>query len=204
VTEPSREGETTTPPQVVVIGGPNGAGKTTCAAALLPEDLRIQQFVNADTIAAGLSAFAPDTVAVQAGRIMLARIANLAEQRQNFAFETTLASRSFAPFLRRIQREGYLVHIVYVWLRSPELAIERVQDRVRRGGHHVPEATVRRRYWRGLTNFKQVYQPIADSWVLCNNSGGRPMVVAQGKRQVVTTVEDAKIYDEFQRSGPRE
>src|SRR5205823_5999398 len=137
VTELSRDPQSSTSPQVVVVGGPNGAGKTTCAAALLPEDLQIRQFVNADTIAAGLSAFAPDTVAVQAGRLMLSRIAELAQQRHDFAFETTLASRSFAPFLRRIQREGYLVHVIYVWLRSPELAIERVRDRVRRGGHHV-------------------------------------------------------------------
>lgn len=95
-------------------------------------------------------------------------------------------------------------HIIYVWLRSPELAIERVRDRVRRGGHHVPEVTVRRRYWRGLANFKQVYRPMADSWVLCDNSGERPLVVAQGERQAVATLIDPGVYDEFERSSPGE
>jgi predicted ABC-type ATPase len=200
VTDPLHEAETTTPPQVVVIGGPNGAGKTTCAAALLPEDLRIQQFVNADTIAAGLSAFAPDTVAVQAGRIMLMRIAELAQQRQNFAFETTLASRSFAPFLRRIRREGYLVRIVYVWVQSPELAVDRVAARVRQGGHQVPEDVVRRRYGRGLLNFLHIYRPLANTWAVCDNSGSEPVIVARGEHERVTEVLDHGRYESIERS----
>jgi predicted ABC-type ATPase len=184
----------------VVIGGPNGAGKTTCAAALLPEDLRIQQFVNADTIAAGLSAFAPDTVAVQAGRIMLARIAELAEQRKNFAFETTLASRTFAPFLRRIQQEGYLVRLVYVWVQSPELAVQRVAERVRQGGHHVREDVVRRRFWRGLTNFLHIYRPLANMWTMSDNSGSEPVIVARGEHDGVTEVLDQDRYERIERS----
>jgi predicted ABC-type ATPase len=99
-------------PRVIVVGGPNGAGKTTCATTLLPADLDIRQFVNADTIASGVSAFAPETVAIQSGRVMLARLAELARQREDFAFETTLASRTFAPFLRRLQRGGYHVRLV--------------------------------------------------------------------------------------------
>jgi len=126
---PVEEGQ----PAVVILGGPNGAGKTTCAAALLPVDLNIRQFVNADTIAAGLSAFAPETAAVAAGRVMLHRLTELARERQSFAFETMLASRSFAPLLRRLKEDGYRVHLVYVWLRSPELAVQRVAARVSQG-----------------------------------------------------------------------
>src|SRR5262245_6662254 len=123
-------------PQVVVLGGPNGAGKTTSANALLPDSLALRQFVNADIIATGLAGFAPETAALQAGRIMLNRLEELARLQQDFAFETTLASRTFAPFLRRLQGEGYTVQVIYVWLRNPKLAVQRVAERVRRGGHH--------------------------------------------------------------------
>jgi predicted ABC-type ATPase len=117
-----------TKPRVVVIGGPNGTGKTTCAGVLLPHDLAITQFVNADTIAAGLAGFAPESVSLQAGRIMIARIRELADQRRDFAFETTLSSRSFAPFLRQIRTDGYQINLLYIWLRTPELAVQRVQE----------------------------------------------------------------------------
>jgi predicted ABC-type ATPase len=169
-------------PRVVVLAGPNGAGKTTCAATLLPEGMDIRQFVNADTIAAGLSAFAPDTAAIQAGRIPLARVAELARQRQDFAFETTLASRSFAPFLRKLQQDGYHVHLIYIWLRTPELALLRVAERVRQGGHSVPAEVVSRRYRRGLANLTQLYQPLADTWIICDNSsvGSAAEVIARG------------------------
>jgi predicted ABC-type ATPase len=188
-------------PRVVVIGGPNGAGKTTCASVLLPFDLNIRQFVNADTIAAGLSAFAPATAAIQAGRIMLARLEELARQRQDFASETTLASRSFAPFLRRLQAEGYHVRVVYVWLRTPELAVERVKARAQEGGHSVPAATVQRRYWRGLANFFKIYRPLADAWVLCDNSGEGPVIVARGAKGIAAKVFDQEIYHTIQQAA---
>lgn len=190
-------------PAVVIIGGPNGAGKTTCAAALLPVDLAIRQFVNADTIASGLSAFAPETAAVTAGRVMLRRLAELGRERQNFAFETTLASRSFAPFLRRLREDGYQIHLIYVWLRTPELAVQRVAARVSQGGHAVPEETIRRRYARGVANFLQLYRPLADSWVLCDNSGSGPVVVARGIREAATQILDEGIYHEIERRRSR-
>jgi predicted ABC-type ATPase len=190
-------------PRVIVLGGPNGAGKTTCAGELLPHELALRQFVNADTIAAGLSAFAPELVAVEAGRMMLARIHQLARDRADFAFETTLASRSFAPFLRRVGQEGYEVGIVYVWLQSPELALERVEERVRRGGHAVPEETVRRRYWRGLTNFVHLYRPLAESWVLCDNSGEAAVVVARGESLAAPEIFDQELYERFHRAASR-
>src|SRR3990167_10951720 len=126
-------------PHVLVIAGPNGAGKTTAAPALLNKTLQISHFINADTIAAGLSAFAPEKVAIQAGRTMLKRLHHLAEQGENFAFETTLASRSFAPWITELKKKGYLFHLTFLLLDSADLAVSRVTERVKLGGHFVPE-----------------------------------------------------------------
>ena len=140
-------------PKVVVIAGPNGAGKSTAATRILQDALAVQEFVNADVIARGLSAFKPESVALTAGRVMLQRLDALAAERADFAFETTLASRSFAPWLKRLNVSGYEFHLFFVWLPTAEAAIARVQERVRSGGHHVPEATVIRRFQSGLKNF---------------------------------------------------
>lgn len=123
---------------VVVIGGPNGAGKSTTASLLLPEGLGIRQFVNAEAIVAGLSAFSPESVTMEAGRIMLRRLRELGDTRNDFAYETTLSARMFAPFLRELMAEGYEIHLIYIWLREPALAVERVARRVESGGHFVP------------------------------------------------------------------
>jgi predicted ABC-type ATPase len=131
-------------PHVVVVAGANGAGQSTSAPALLRDALEVSEFVNADTIATGLSAFRPQSVAVTAGRIMLTRMRGLAAARANFAFETTLASRSFAPWLLQLGQEGYRVHILFLWLRSAELAVSRIAERVRLGGHDVAADVVRR------------------------------------------------------------
>jgi predicted ABC-type ATPase len=166
--------------KVVVIAGPNGAGKSTTAPAVLRNALRVNEFVNADTIAAGLSAFSPDTVAIKAGRVMLERVRELAREGRDFAFETTLASRTFAPWLKTLQSHGYTFHLVYLWLPTVELAVARVAERVRRGGHAVSEDVVRRRYDRSLTNFFGLYSGFADSWLMVNNSvRPRPRVVAK-------------------------
>ena len=157
-------------PNVVVIAGPNGAGKSTTAPVLLRQVFALDKFVNADTIASGLSAFDPDSVAFAAGRLMLVRLRELAEMRADFAFETTLASRTFAPWLRGLQRAEYVVHLIYLWLPSADLAVERVAERVRRSGHAVPEHVVRRRYDRSLSNFFNAYRPLADSWLMLDNS----------------------------------
>jgi predicted ABC-type ATPase len=157
-------------PHLIVIAGPNGAGKSTAAPALLPQTLGITEFVNADAIALGLSAFAPETVAFSAGRIMLNRLRQLANQQANFAFETTLATRSYAPWIANLRENGYRFHLIFLWLPNPELAISRVQERVRTGGHNVPEETIRRRYHAGIRNFFQLYRSLADSWRFYNNS----------------------------------
>ncbi|BCU14148.1 Zeta toxin family protein [Microcystis aeruginosa NIES-88] len=137
---------------VYLIGGPNGSGKTTVAKKILPNFLGVIEYVNADEIAAGLSPFNPESVAIQAGRLMLERLVTLKCQGIDFAFESTLASRHFARFLRDCQSSGYRLNLIYFWLQSPELALERVHRRVASGGHNIPEDVVRRRYERGRIN----------------------------------------------------
>lgn len=149
-------------PNVIVIAGPNGAGKSTLAPALLRDTFDILEFVNADTIAEGLSAFAPEDASFDAGRVMLGRLRELAAAEKNFAFETTLATRFYAAWLRGLQtKSDYRVSIVFLWLRNVDLAIARVAARVKIGGHSIPEETIRRRYERSMMNFFELYRPVA-------------------------------------------
>jgi predicted ABC-type ATPase len=148
-------------PHVFVIAGPNGAGKSTAAPALLRDLLGVAEYVNADLIAQGLSAFDPQSVAFQAGRVMLGRLRQLAARRRHFAFETTLATRGYLPWLRTLRADGFAFDLAFLWLPSPEMAVARVAERVCRGGHDVPEAVIRRRYARGLQNFFRLYRPRA-------------------------------------------
>jgi predicted ABC-type ATPase len=169
-------------PGVIVLAGPNGAGKSTSARALLAETLSVMTYVNADLIAQGLSGFDPEGAAVQAGRIMLRRIRELTAQRADFAFETTLAGRTYARWLREFREDGYHLHLEYFWLVSADLAVSRVAERVRNGGHDVPEATFRQRYQRSLENFFTAYSPLMDSWRVHDNSGpAAPVLVAQSQ-----------------------
>jgi len=178
-------------PQVYLIGGPNGAGKTTSALALLEHELVGVNFINADFIAAQLCPSAPESVAFQAGRMLLTRLKELFTARCDFAFESTLATKGFAPFLRQCQAQGYRVTLLYFWLDSPELALDRVQRRVSLGGHSVPEADIRRRYIRGLVNLHNLYIPLADRWTIFDNSSGQA-------RTIAAKYEDTSIiiYDE--------
>lgn len=172
-------------PQLVILAGPNGAGKTTISREVLHKTLGIANFVNADTIAAGLSGFDPDRAAFAAGRIMLARLKELAAERSDFAFETTLASRTFAPWIRGLTFSGYRAHLIYVWVRSPRLSVLRVRARVKRGGHSVPELTIRRRYARSAANLFRLYLPLVmesnGTWQIYDNSGLDPRIVAEGE-----------------------
>jgi len=161
-----------------VIGGANGSGKTTVALNILPV-LGVLEYVNADAIAAGLSPLNPDTMAMQAGRLMLERLEMLSNAGTDFAFETTLAARTFAPFLRSCKARGYGINLVYFWLSSPDLAVQRVAERVASGGHSIPETTVRRRYERGRKNLMQLYLPICDRWIIYDNAGTSLNAVAQ-------------------------
>jgi predicted ABC-type ATPase len=165
-------------PNLYVVAGPNGAGKSTFARLFLPEYADCREFVNADLIAAGLSPFNPESLDLQAGKLMLERIETLAEARVDFGFETTLAGKSWVPVLRRLRELGYRLHIFFLWIPGPELALKRIEERVRAGGHFVPEEVVRRRYARGLHNFFQLYTPLVDGWLIFDNSQKPPPLVA--------------------------
>jgi predicted ABC-type ATPase len=167
-------------PHLVMLAGPNGAGKSTAAPALLAGTLELTEFVNADVIARGLSAFRPEDVAVEAGRIMLERLRFLAALQASFAFETTLASRSFAPWIADLRLKNYVFHLIFLYLPSPEAAIARVAERVRAGGHDVPVETIRRRYSAGLRNFFHLYRPLTDWWRFYENTNSSgPQLIAK-------------------------
>ena len=188
---------TATSPGVVVLGGPNGAGKSTAAPRLLRGSLRVEEFVNADTLAQGLSAFRPQDVALEAGRITLARLDSLESQRKSFAFESTLASHALVRRLRRLKQRGYSVHVVYLWLPTVDLALARVAERVRTGGHDVPAETVRRRFDRGRRNFFTLYRPLADTWRLYDASAiTGPRLAATGGQEEPTKLRDPKTWRE--------
>lgn len=163
--------------KIIIIAGPNGAGKTTFAREFLPNEAGCPVFVNADLIAAGLAPFAPETAAVQAGRLMLQELARHFAMRQSFAFETTLSGRGYLRHIREWQSVGYRVKLLFLQLDSVDEAIARVAQRVRQGGHHIPEATIRRRFGVGRKNFEQLYAPYVDAWALYNNSGTQPVLL---------------------------
>jgi len=189
-----------TQPRVIALAGPNGAGKSTTGRPLLQETLGVTQFVDADLIASGLSLFEPERAAFSAGKVMLARIKELAASKVTFAFETTLAGRWYAAWIPELAKEGYSFHLIFLYLPSPEFALERVADRVRRGGHRVVEATVRRRFHAGLRNFFSLYRPLAAEWRMYDNSGAPPHLVASGRRCDEVTIEDEVTWNALQRS----
>jgi predicted ABC-type ATPase len=182
------------PPTLIIIAGPNGAGKTTTAMTFLPEIIGIKNFVNADLIAKGLSPFDPSLVDLQATRIMVQKMEELKNTRKNFAVETTLASKSLAKFIKECKTKGYEIELVFVMLDSPETAIERVALRTAKGGHHVPETIIRRRYFRGIINLFEIYMPIVDKWTILDNSktNGNTKIVA---RYFSSTTSDILVYN---------
>ncbi len=183
-------------PRVVVLGGVNGSGKTTAAPDLLTDVLKIPTFVNADAIARGLNGLHPESVSMQAGQIMLQRLASLAESGNDFAFETTLASKSYAKWLQSLKQSGFEIHIYYYWLSSPDLAIARVQQRVKSGGHAIPEDDIRRRYARSIRNFLDLYCPLADWWEVFDNSNSLRELIGIGDNAnlICSTAEDWNVF----------
>jgi predicted ABC-type ATPase len=194
------DAQTTTRPQVAVLAGINGAGKTSASQHILREALKIPSFTNADAIARGLNAFDVESVAVKAGRIMLDHLHELAAARRSFAFETTLSGRAYAPWLRELAREDYAVHMFYYWLESADVAIGRIAERVRAGGHHVPDDTVRRRYSRSVRNFLGLYRPIVTTWQVYDNTHGARRLIAFNN-SFFDTVLDPEKWDAFNRSA---
>lgn len=181
-------------PNVVILAGPNGAGKSTLAKRLVQSTLGIRHYVNADTLARGLSEFKFDDMAVKAGKIMLEHLHDLAEKRANFAFETTLASRTFAPWIAKLKATGYHFHLFFVWVPSADVSIDRVAKRVILGGHGIPEDTIRRRYPRGIENFFRLYQPLTDGWEFYDNDNPlEPRLIAMGNG-TMELVEDEALW----------
>ena len=182
-----------TKPRIIILAGPNGAGKSTVAKYLLTEKYFIDEFVNADAIASGLSAFAPENVAFEAGRIMLRRIETLLKERRNFAFETTLASKSFTRLIARAQSSGYRITLLYVALPSAQLAKRRVAKRVKEGGHSMQDATIERCFYRSLDNLMQRYRQVVNEWFVYDNAALKtPTFVAHGRGAIDNIVEEQK------------
>jgi len=169
--------------RILIVAGPNGAGKTTFAREYLPQEAGCPIFINADLIAEGLSPFAPELVSIRSGRLMLQMIRDHAARGDSFAFETTLAGRNYARAIPRWQGDGYSVTLFYLSLPTVDLAISRVAERVRQGGHHVPDDVVRRRYFAGRENLETLYKPIVDEWILYDNSGPQPLVLDRGRKR---------------------
>ena len=165
-----------------IIAGPNGAGKTTAAMTVLPEALHVKEFVNADEIARGLSPLNPAGMAIEAGKIMLKRIRQLASEGEDFSIETTLASKSYIKLIKKCQAEGYVVTLIFFYLNGWELARQRVEQRVSKGGHDIPEIDIERRYYRGIKNLPE-YISIVDFWSLYDNSEGKYLPIARGVRE---------------------
>lgn len=182
-------------PNLYIIGGCNGAGKTTASFTLLPEILDCKEFVNADEIAKGLSPFQPETVSFEAGRIMLSRIKDLLSQKIDFAFETTLATKSHAPLITLAQAQGYTVTLVYFWLESVELAKQRVNNRVKKGGHNIPKTIIERRYYRGLQNFFTIFKTLVNAWFFYDNSDEFPVKIAEGNKFLGLSVYKNDIWE---------
>jgi predicted ABC-type ATPase len=176
---------------IVILGGPNGAGKTTAAAILLPTMLGIREFVNADEIARGLSPFNPEGSAVAAARLMIERIHTLIQDGKSFAFETTCAGRGYVRTLRFCCSAGYRETLIYLWLPSPDAAVERVARRVAQGGHHIPEEIIRRRYDAGLKNMHRLYLPLVDVAYIYDNSDEGGVLIAERQRDMPLIVHDS-------------
>lgn len=181
-----------------IIAGCNGAGKTTASNTILPKSLLVKEFVNADEIARGLSPFNPESVAIEAGRLMLKRIDELLAAGESFSIETTLATRSYVNLIRRAHVRGYYVHLLYFWLEDTELAKARVAARVSGGGHNIPNDVVERRYKLGLCNLFELFMPEADIWVMYDNSNNCRERIAFGGAKFPTKISDKKKYQKIE------
>ncbi len=180
-----------------VIAGCNGAGKTTASFTVLPEMLNCREFVNADEIAAGLSPFNPEGVAIQAGRLMIDRIIHLLKEGTTFAFETTLSTRSYVKLIQQAQRRGYFVTLLFFSLSTPEQAVKRVAKRVSQGGHNIPLDVIYRRYRAGLSNLFKLYMPVVDYWAFYDNSTCPASKIACGWKGKKIQIANQELYNEY-------
>jgi predicted ABC-type ATPase len=184
-------------PTIYIIAGCNGAGKTTASYTVLPEVLHCTEFINADNIAKGLSPFNVEGVAIEAARIMLMRIRELIHHKVDFAFETTLASKSYISLMKEARSAGYQIHLIFFWLNSVELAKERVSQRVQNGGHNIPLDVIERRYNAGIENLNKLYFNFVDSWLIFDNSDFKHELVAEGKRDQIKELLDEEKFSQI-------
>lgn len=182
--------------EIYIIAGPNGSGKTTFANKFLPRYAKCPNFVNADLIAQGLSPFSPRAAALKAGRLVLEQIHELANKNLSFSFETTLAGKSYVPFLKTLKKKGYSINLFFLWIPNAELALDRIKDRVSNGGHDVPANDVKRRFNRGIDNFFNYYIQLADSWLLFNNADRAPRLIAKFRNEK-TEIIDQELYSKI-------
>ena len=182
-------------PRLYIIAGCNGAGKTTASYTILPDMLNCDEFVNSDEIAKSLSPNNPYESAIRASRLMMERIDELIDKGGTFGVETTLATRTLVRVIADAQQKGYVVTLVYFWLKMPELAVERVKLRVEAGGHYVPEATILRRYDVGISNLFNLYIPVCDYWIMIDNSNNPSTIIAEGGTSVVTKIHNKTLYN---------
>lgn len=181
-----------------IIAGCNGAGKTTASFTVLPEMLDCHEFVNADEIARGLSPFHPEGVAIQAGRLMIDRVIYLLKEGETFAFETTLSTRSYVNLIKKAQKRGYFVTLLFFSLSTPEQAVQRVAKRVSQGGHNIPTDVVYRRFESGLSNLFNLYMPIVDYWALYDNSNIPTQHIASGELGKEPVILEAEKFNALQ------
>ena len=181
--------------RLYIISGCNGAGKTTASYTLLPDLLNLHTFVNADEIADELSPQNPEKEMIRASRLMVERMDQLIAKGDDFAVETTLATRSLANTVMAAKNKGYMVGIFYFWLKNPELAIRRVAIRVSSGGHDIPTETIVRRYWQGMKNLREIYLPLCNYWVLIDNSDRQGKWIAEGGLSTATHIYNKRIYN---------
>ena len=182
-----------------MIAGPNGAGKTTTALALQPDLLRLYDFINSDEIARGLAPLHPESMAVTASKLMIQRLRELLSAKKNFAFETTAAGTNYIKYLRSARQQGYEINLMYLWLSSPDLAVKRVEHRVTKGGHHVPEEVVRRRFKAGAKNIIEHYLPLAQTALILDNSAEQQRIIARKSIDDELEIEEKSVWQEILR-----
>ena len=181
---------------IYIIARPNGSGKTTFAKEFLPYYVNCPNFVNADLIAQGLAPFFPSSAAIKAGKLVLQQIDEFSRCNVDFGFETTLSGKTYVKLLKTLKEKGYKLHLFFLWIPDAELALARIKGRVIEGGHDVPAKDVHRRFKRSMYNFLNLYKSLFDSWMLFNNSGVIPSLIAKNSNGSIV-VKNAGLYNKI-------